>query len=68
MAGDDVPAVEITKGEKLPDEVLAGARTALSGHLCTPQDIADAVLWVISRPAGVHVSEIVVRPRRDLNL
>jgi NADP-dependent 3-hydroxy acid dehydrogenase YdfG len=68
VAGADRPAVEITKGERLPDEVLAGAQEALPGHLLTPQDVAEAVLWAVTRPAGVHLSEIVVRPKRDLNL
>jgi len=66
--GAGAPAVEITPGERLPDEVLEGAQQALSGHLCTPGDIADAVLWAVTRPARVHLSEIVVRPKRDLNL
>jgi NADP-dependent 3-hydroxy acid dehydrogenase YdfG len=60
--------IEITKGERLPDEVLEGAQAALPGHLCTPEDVAEAVLWAVTRPAGVHLSEIVVRPKRDLNL
>jgi NADP-dependent 3-hydroxy acid dehydrogenase YdfG len=68
VAGADRPAVEITKGERLPDDVLAGAQEALPGHLLTPQDVAEAVLWAVTRPAGVHLSEIVVRPKRDLNL
>jgi NADP-dependent 3-hydroxy acid dehydrogenase YdfG len=68
VAGDDIPAVEITKGERLPDDVLEGAQAALPGHLCTPEDVAEAVLWVVTRPAGVHLSEIVVRPKKDLNL
>jgi NADP-dependent 3-hydroxy acid dehydrogenase YdfG len=60
--------IEITKGERLPDDVLAGAQAALSDHLCTPQDVAEAVLWAVSRPANVHLSELVVRPKQDLNL
>ncbi len=68
VAGDEIPAVEITKGERLPDEVLAGAQEALPGHLLTPEDVAEAVLWAVTRPANVHLSEIVVRPKRDLNL
>jgi NADP-dependent 3-hydroxy acid dehydrogenase YdfG len=68
VAGDEIPTIEITKGERLPDEVLEGAQAALPGHLCTPEDVAAAVLWAITRPAGVHLSEIVVRPKRDLNL
>jgi NADP-dependent 3-hydroxy acid dehydrogenase YdfG len=68
VGGAEVPAVEITKGERLPDDVLEGAQQALPGHLLTPQDVAEAVLWAVTRPTGVHLSEIVVRPKRDLNL
>jgi hypothetical protein len=66
--GEEVPPVEIVKGERLPDEVLAGAQHALPGHLLTPEDVAEAVLWAVTRPANVHLSEIVVRPKQDLNL
>jgi NADP-dependent 3-hydroxy acid dehydrogenase YdfG len=68
VAGADAPVVEITKGERLPDAVLEGAQAALPGHLCTPDDVAEAVLWAVTRPASVHLSEIVVRPKHDLNL
>ena len=68
MSGREVPAVEITKGERLPDEVLEGAQAALPGHLCTPEDVAEAVLWAMTRPVSVHLSEIVVRPKQDLTL
>lgn len=61
-------AVEIVPGERLPDEVLAAAQAALPDHLCSPQDVADAVLWAVTRPPQVHVAQLVVRPRRDLNL
>jgi NADP-dependent 3-hydroxy acid dehydrogenase YdfG len=64
----DAPIVEITPGQRLPDEVLDRAQEALPGYLCTPGDVAEAVLWAVTRPAGVHLSEIVVRPKRDLNL
>ena len=56
------------KGERLSDEVLEAAQSALSEHLATPEDVADAVLYAVTRPARVHVSEIVVRPNKDLNL
>jgi NADP-dependent 3-hydroxy acid dehydrogenase YdfG len=57
---------EIRKGERLPDEALAAAQQALSDILATPEDVADAVLYAITRPARVHVAEIVVRPNKDL--
>jgi len=57
---------EIVQGERIPDAVLDGARSAMPEHLCAPRDIADAVLWVVTRPATVHVPEVVVRPNRDI--
>ncbi len=42
--------VEVTKGERLPDDVLAGAQEALADVLAGPDDVADAVLFAITRP------------------
>lgn len=33
-----------------------------SGPSLTPSDVADCVLWILSRPKHVSVSELVVRP------
>jgi NADP-dependent 3-hydroxy acid dehydrogenase YdfG len=57
-----------TQGDRLPDAVLEQAQKALSEHLCAPEDVAEAVLWAITRPAGVHLAELVVRPKKDLSL
>ena len=65
MSGMDA---EFTPGERLPDEVLDAAQQALGGILATPDDVADAVLYAITQPPRVHVSEIVVRPNKDLSL
>jgi NADP-dependent 3-hydroxy acid dehydrogenase YdfG len=65
LAGTEV---EIVPGGHLPDDVLAAAQQALHEHLCTPDDVAEAVLWAVTRPAGVHVAHLVVRPNRDLSL
>ena len=66
--GGDGPAPNFVPGERLPDEVLEQAQQAMSEHLCAPQDVAEAVLWAVTRPAGVHLAELVVRPNKDLNL
>jgi len=66
--GGDGPATPFVQGERLPDAVLERAQQAMAEHLGSPGDVADAVLWAVTRPAGVHLAEIVVRPNKDLNL
>ncbi len=59
--------IEVIPGEQLPDEVLAAAQTSLPDHLCTPDDVADAVVYAVTRRPGTHIGEIVVRPNRDFD-
>lgn len=65
MTGIDA---EVEKGERLPDDVIDAAQEALSELLARADDVADAVLYAVSRPARVHVAEVVVRPNKDLQL
>ncbi len=67
MGGDTEPG-QFTPGDRLADDELAHAQQAMSEHLCAPEDVAEAVLWAITRPAGVHLASLVVRPKKDLNL
>ncbi|GAA4890016.1 SDR family oxidoreductase [Streptomyces coeruleoprunus] len=32
------------------------------GHLLTPEQIAEAIVWAIGQPAGVDVNDVVIRP------
>ncbi len=60
--------VEVRKGEKLPDEVIEKLQPLLHQVLAAAEDIADAVLYAVSQPIRVNISEIVVRPPKQLNL
>jgi NADP-dependent 3-hydroxy acid dehydrogenase YdfG len=58
--------VELVPGERIPDDVLVAAQAALSEFTARPEDVANAVLFALTQPLGVHVAEIVVRPNKDL--
>ncbi len=60
--------VSFERGERLPDEVFEKAQPLLKSLLGSPEDVADAVLYAITQPIHVNVSEIVVRPPKSLNL
>jgi NADP-dependent 3-hydroxy acid dehydrogenase YdfG len=59
--------VELTQGAQIPDDVLDAAQSSLPEHLCTPRDVADAVVFAVTRRPGTHIGEIVVRPNKDFN-
>ena len=65
MAGVDV---EPRKGEKLPDEVLEKVQELMAQQLCTPEDVAETVLFAVSQPPRVNIAEVVVRPPKQLAL
>ena len=60
--------LEIERGEKLPDEVFDKLQPLMKQLLAAPEDVADAVLYAVSQPIHVNVTEIVVRPPKQLNL
>jgi len=59
---------EIKKGERLPDDILEKGREVLSDFIIKPDDIADAVMYLLSVPSSVDVTEIVVRPNKRFDL
>jgi NADP-dependent 3-hydroxy acid dehydrogenase YdfG len=58
--------VDVKKGERLPDEVFERLGGPMRQVLGSPDDIASAVLFAVSQPIDVNVSEVVVRPPRQL--
>lgn len=60
--------IEVTRGEKLPDEVIAKLQPMMKQLLGAAEDVADAVFYAVTQPIHVNVAEIVVRPPRALNL
>lgn len=59
---------DIKKGERLPDEILDGAQALLGEFITKPDDIADAVLYLLSVPSSVDVTDIAVRPNKHFDL
>jgi NADP-dependent 3-hydroxy acid dehydrogenase YdfG len=59
---------DIKKGERLPDEILEKGREVLTDFIIKPDDIADAVMYLLSAPPSVDVTDIVVRPNKHFDL
>ena len=60
--------VEVSKGERLPDEVFEVLAERMKQTLGSPGDVADAVLYAVTQPIHVNVLDIVVRPPKQLPL
>jgi NADP-dependent 3-hydroxy acid dehydrogenase YdfG len=60
-------SVEITRGERLPDEVFDALQPQMQQVLGSPDDVADAVLYAVTLPVTVNIADIVVRPPKQLN-
>jgi len=65
MAGMDI---EVKRGERLPDEVMDKLQPMMKQVLASADDVARAVLYTVTQPIHVNVSEIVVRPPKQLAL
>ncbi|MEO8602314.1 MAG: SDR family oxidoreductase [bacterium] len=61
-------SVEITRGERLPDEVFEAMQPLMKQVLSSPEDVADAVFYAVTLPISVNIADIVVRPPKQLNL
>jgi NADP-dependent 3-hydroxy acid dehydrogenase YdfG len=63
MAGLDV---EVTKGERLPEEVFEKLSVQMRQTLGHPKDVANAVLYAVTQPIHVNLADIVVRPPKAM--
>jgi NADP-dependent 3-hydroxy acid dehydrogenase YdfG len=61
-------AAEVKRGERLPEGVLEELQPRLRQLLASPEDVAAAVLFAVTQPIQVNVSEMVVRPPKQLNI
>lgn len=59
---------DVKKGERLPDAILESGQALFGEFIIKPDDIADAVLYLLSVPSTVDVTEIVVRPNKHFDL
>ncbi len=60
--------IEVKKGERMPDEVIDKLHAVMKQILAGADDVANAVLFAVTQPITVNVSEIVVRPPKQLAL
>jgi NADP-dependent 3-hydroxy acid dehydrogenase YdfG len=66
--GIDLDAAGWKPGEHFPPDLQEKALAVMRNMVMSPQDIADAVLFALSAPASVQISEIMIRPLQQLNL
>ena len=57
---DEFALVRFDGDREKADAVYAGVAEPL-----TADDIADAITWMVTRPAHVNIDELVIRPRRQ---
>jgi NADP-dependent 3-hydroxy acid dehydrogenase YdfG len=58
-------SAQFQTGDVLSDEMLEGLRARASAIFASPDDIARAVLYVVTQPHDVSVSEILIGPRKS---
>lgn len=68
MFGLDLEAAGWQTGDHLPPEMEAKVLAVAKPMLMSSQDIADAVLFALSAPDSVQISEIMIRPLLPLQV
>ena len=56
------------EGDHYSAEMLDGLARNLSKNLCSPDDIASAVMYAVTQPITVNIADIVVRPPRAMTI
>lgn len=64
--GIDPEEANVRPGQQLPPQVLERVAQVSQRVLLRPEDIADAVLYAVTRPETVHVNEVTLRPAQPL--
>jgi NADP-dependent 3-hydroxy acid dehydrogenase YdfG len=65
MSGTELTPKE---GDHYSAETLDGLARNLSKNLCSPDDIASAVMYAVTQPITVNIADIVVRPPRAMTI
>lgn len=60
--------VEFTPGDKMDDETIDRVQKVMTKVLGDADEIAKAVLYVVTQPIDINIEEIVIRPGKSLNL
>jgi NADP-dependent 3-hydroxy acid dehydrogenase YdfG len=64
--GIDPETAGVQPGQQLPPEILERVGKVTASVLLKPEDVAEAVLFAVCQPPTVHISELVLRPSRQL--
>jgi NADP-dependent 3-hydroxy acid dehydrogenase YdfG len=65
MSGTELTPKE---GDHYSADTLDGLARNMSKNLCSPDDIANAVMYAVTQPITVNIADIVVRPPRAMTI
>jgi len=68
MFGQNPDEMDWKPGDHLPKEMLDNVVKMAKNFVMAPEDIAEAVLFALSAPDTVQISEIMIRPLQPLQI